>query len=506
MKEFIISVSPQEMRIALLEDKRLVELTIERQENRSLVGNIYKGRVDSIVPGIQAAFIDIGQAKNGFLYVSDIAGARGTGEFEFEEGVVRPKTRRRRAKAQSIETILKKNQHIMVQVSKDRLGTKGVRLTNFITLPGRYIVLMPTVDQLGVSRKIENTKERERLKGLLQSVRPKGMGLVTRTAGEDRKKRDFSDDVAYLSKVWERTKAKMKRAKSAALLHEDLGSVLRIVRDSFTSEVSRLVIDGEEEHAGVLKFLDSFAPSLKKRCKLYNQKRPIFDKYGIEAEIEKALRRKVYLKSGGSICIDQTEALVAVDVNTGKFMGKSHLEETVTRTNFEAAEEIARQVRLRDLGGIIVIDFIDMERESNRRELLKRLREALKADRAKTSLSEVSELGMIEMTRKRVKHNLVKALSQPCPYCEGSGMVRSVTTMTFDTLRQLQSLFWRSKEESVVLQVHPDVARRLRTENKDILDEITTRFNRDVAIESVSDFHIHDIKALSSRTRKEIKI
>ena len=501
MKEFIVNAGPLETRIALLEDKRLAELVVERQENRSVVGNVYMGRVDSIVPGIQAAFIDIGLEKNGFLYVSDIA--VDDADFDIEGGD--PHSRRpRRTKRPNIEEILKKNQTIMVQVQKDTLGTKGVRLTNYVTLPGRYVVLMPTVRQLGVSRKIEDDKERDRLKRILQNIRPQGVGLITRTAGEGQTKEDLRADVKYLGKEWERVKKRMETAKGGELIHEDLGPILRVVRDAFTDDVDRMTIDDEKEYNRILKFLDSFAPHLKKRCRLYQQKRPVFDKFDVEAEITKALQRTVYLKSGGHICIDPTEALVAIDVNTGKFTGKKHLEETVLHTNLEAAEEIARQVRLRDLGGIIVIDFIDMQWEKNRRALLRRLQECLKGDRAKTTLSEISELGMIEMTRKRVKHNLLKALSQPCPYCEGSGMVRSVTTVTFDTLRKLESLFCGAREKRVVLQVHPDVARRLRTENKEMMDDIERRFEREVAVESMSDFHIHDVKFLSARTRKEL--
>ena len=504
MKEFIINVAPLETRIALIEEKRLAELLIDRHESRSVVGNIYKGRVDSIVPGIQAAFIDIGLEKNGFLYVSDIAGAEGTGDFVFEEGTVKPKERSQRGKPPSIESLLKKNQHIMVQVSKDTLGTKGVRLTNYVTLPGRYIVLMPTVKHLGVSRKIGSERERERLRKTLQSIRPPGLGMILRTAGESKKKVDFQDDIKYLSTVWTDIKDKMETMKAPCLLHEDLSPILRMVRDLFTRDVEKLTIDSEEEEKNILEFLEKFAPNLKKRVKLYTGKRPIFDKLNIEKEIEKALHRRVYLKSGGHICIDQTEALVAIDVNTGRFTGTKHLEETVLKTNLDAAEEIARQVRLRDLGGIIVIDFIDMQYEKNRKELIRKLQECLQNDRAKTTISEVSELGMIEMTRKRVKHNLVKALSQPCPYCEGSGMVRSVTTMTFDTIRKLHSLFCKSKEKRVILQLHPDVARRLRTENKELLDDVAQRFDREIAIESVSDFHIHDMKILSARSRQEV--
>jgi ribonuclease G len=505
MKEIIINVNPVETRIALVEDGRLAELLVERYENPSIVGNIYKGRVDAVVPGMQAAFIDYGEEKNGFLYVSDIAGAEGTGDFVFEEGVARSKSKSKRAR-QPIENLVKKDQYIMVQIAKDRLGTKGARLTNFITIPGRYMVLMPTTTTLGVSRKIEDYKERDRLKKILQQVRPERSGLITRTAGEGRSKKEFEGDARYLGRTWKNVKSKYEKSKRPGLIREDLNPILRVVRDRFTSEFEKLTIDDEAEYDRILKFLENLAPDLKKNVKLYKARRPIFDKMGVESEIEKALHRKVFLKSGGHICIDQTEALIAIDVNTGRFTGKKQLEDTVLQTNLESAEEIARQVRLRDMGGIIVVDFIDMMYERNRRKLLQKLTEALKTDPAKTTISQINELGMIEMTRKRVKHNLVKALSQPCPYCGGSGLVRSVTTMTFDTLRQLQALFCRSKESSVILQVHPDVARRLRNENADFLEAIAAEFEREVSIESVSDFHIQDIKVLRQRNRKEIEL
>jgi ribonuclease G len=283
-----------------------------------------------------------------------------------------------------------------------------------------------------------------------------------------------------------------------------LGLVLCAVRDQFTADFNRLVIDSQSEYDRILNFLENLAPALKKKVRIDKSKRPLFDKMNIESEIEDALRRKVLLKNGGHIIIDQTEALIAIDVNTGKFTGRKGLEDTVFKTNMEAADEIARQMRLRDMGGIIVIDFIDMNIYKNRRRLLQQLSEAVKKDRAKTTISEINELGMIEMTRKRVRHNLVKALSQPCPYCEGSGMVRSVTTMTFDILRKLQSLFCSSRIKHIVLQVHPDVARRLRTENKELVDAIANHFDREITVESVSDFHIHDMKILRSQTRKEI--
>jgi ribonuclease G len=504
-KSLVINVTPLETRIALVEDGRLAELVIEREENPSIVGNIYRGRVDSVLPGIQAAFIDIGFEKNGFLYVSDIAGAEGTGDVELVDGVPRARTRAKRARQQPIETMLKKDQHIMVQVVKDPLGTKGPRLTNFITIPGRYCVLMPTVGTLGVSRKIDSDKERDRLKRILKELRPAGLGIITRTAGEGRSREEFEADISFLARIWDRVKDKYERTRGAGMLREDLGPILRTVRDLFSADFEKLIIDSENDYERIQSFLENFAPQLTGRVKLYKNKQPLFEKMGIEEEITRALRRKVFLRSGGYLGIDQTEALIAIDVNTGKFLGKKQLEDTVLQTNLEAAEEIARQVRLRDLGGIIVVDFIDMETPTNRRALLRHFGEALKRDRARITLSEVSELGMIEMTRKRVKHNLVKALSQPCPYCEGSGMVRSVTTVTFDTFRRLQSLFCRTSEQHVILQAHPDVARRLETENRGILDLILEKFNRQITIEAVDRFHIHDIHILRARSRQEIE-
>jgi ribonuclease G len=504
MKQFVINVAPLETRIAYLEDNRLTELTIERQENRSIVGNLYKGRVDSVVPGIQAAFVDIGFEKNGFLYVSDVAQSEES-DIVFEDGTAKAKDSRRR-KYPKIESLLKKNQTVMVQVAKDTLGNKGMRLTSYVTLPGRYCVLMPTVNHLGVSRKIESDRERERLRRIIQSLRPRGTGVIVRTAGEGRKKTEFKSDVDYLKKEWDKVNRRDRSRKAPCLLHEDMGPILRVIRDKFTPDVDKLTIDSESSFSSILNFLDTFAPGLKRRCKLYRGKTPLFEKFQIETEIDKALNRTVTLKSGGHICIDQTEALIAIDVNTGKFTGRRNLEDTVFKTNIDAAEEIARQVRLRDLGGIIVIDFIDMQYERNKVSLLRKLEECLKDDPAKTTISEINELGMIEMTRKRVKHNLIKALSQPCPNCEGSGMVRSVTTMTFDTLRRLESLLVKSREKGILLQVHSDVARRLRTENKDLVDALAESFKREIQVESVSDFHIHDVKILSARTRKQIKV
>lgn len=500
MKELVINVEPLETRIALLENQKLTELMIERADAPSLVGNIYKGRVDSIIPGIQAAFIDMGIQKNGFLYVSDIAT-----DFEDivldEQMVPRPVHRKTVTGPPRIQNILHMNQCLMVQVVKDQIGNKGARLTTFVTIPGRYVVLFPTINATGISRKIESEKERERLRKIMHRIKPQGMGIVFRTAAENKLPADLENDVMYLLRVWEDVNEKYRTLKGPGLIREDLNPILRIVRDRFTKEVQRLTIDNPQQYDKIINFLDILEPALKKRVRLYKLKTPIFEKMNIEREIDKILQRNVQLKSGGYITIDLTEALVAIDVNTGSFTGKKELEETILQTNLEAAEEIARQVRLRDLNGIIVIDFIDMALEQNRKKLLNHFLNLLKNDHARITVSEISELGMIEMTRQRLKQNVIKTLSQPCPYCYGRGHVKSITTVLLDILRKLKSMFVVNKEKKFILQTHPDIAKRLREENEPLLEGLQKEFSKEIIIESVSDFHIEDFRILSAQNR-----
>lgn len=500
MKELIVNVEPLETRIALLENQKLTELMIERAEAPSLVGNIYKGRVDSIIPGMQAAFIDIGIGKNGFLYVSDIST-----DFEDididDEMVPRPLHRKSDKSPPRIQNILHANQYLMVQVVKDQIGTKGARLTTFISIPGRYVVLFPTINASGISHKIESDKERDRLRKIIHQIRPPGMGIVLRTAAENKPREDLENDVTYLLRVWKNVQGKFHSLKGPGLVREDLNPILRVVRDRFTKEIHRLIIDNSEQYEKIINFLKILEPRFEKKVRLYKLKTPLFEKMNIEKEIDKILQRSVPLKSGGNITIDLTEALVAIDVNTGSFTGKKELEETILQTNLEAAEEIARQVRLRDLNGIIVIDFIDMAFEQNRKKLINHFTELLKNDHAKTTISEISELGMIEMTRQRLKQNIIKTLSQPCPYCYGRGHIKSVTTVLLDILRRLKSLFVVNREKRVILQTHPNIAKRLREENLSIFEDIQKEFGKEILIESVSDFHIGDYRILSARTR-----
>ncbi|MCX8064657.1 MAG: Rne/Rng family ribonuclease [Candidatus Hydrogenedentes bacterium] len=500
MKELVINVEKLETRIALLENNKLAELIIERAEAPSLVGNIYKGRVEDIVAGIQAAFINIGTGKNGFLYVSDISK-----EFEDftidEEMVPKPIYKKGFQGPPKIQDLIRENQYLLVQVVKDQIGNKGARLTTFITLPGRYVVLFPTINATGISRKIDSEKERERLKKIIQQIKPKDMGIVLRTASNNKPLEDLKNDVDYLLRLWEQIQNKFHSLKGPGLIREDLSPILRVVRDRFTKEINRLTIDDAYYYEKILKFLDILDPHLKTRVKLYKLKTPIFSKMNIEKEIEKLFHRNVPLKSGGYITIDLTEALVAIDVNTGSFTGKKELEETILQTNLEAAEEIARQVRLRDLSGIIVIDFIDMTQEQNRKKLLNHFLESLKNDRAKITISEITQLGMIEMTRQRVKQNVVKTLSQSCPYCEGKGYIRSVTTVMMEISRRLKEISVTAREKKFILQAHPAIIKRYREEYSEILDDFCKKNNIEINLESVSDFHLEDYRILSGKSR-----
>jgi len=505
-RELVTMVRRKDLRTALFEDGRLAELFVETPGAKHIVGNVYKGRVDSVVRGIQASFIDIGLERNGFLHVSDIAPAGATLESVVEEkdlGGEMPGWPVRRP----IEDMLKTGQDIMVQITKEPLGAKGVRLTNYVTLPGRYLVLMPTVSQIGVSRRIENEKERDRLRKLVRKLRPGSVGVIVRTAAAGKGQSELEADLRYLNDRWRRIKRRMKSSPPPAILHEDLDQLMRITRDLFTNEVDRFIIDARAEYDRVTGFLDNIAPQLKPRVKLYRGRKPLFDKYNVDSEIEKALRKRVWLKCGGYIVIESTEALTAIDVNTGKFVGKtSDLEETVFRANLEAAEEIARQVRLRDLGGIIVLDFIDMESAQNRADVLATLTKAMQADLTKYTISEVTELGLVQMTRKRVRGDLTATLCQPCPYCGGIGFMKSVQTMVYEAQRKLERLFNQSREKHVIVQMHPAVYEQFAIEDHDIIDELESTHRRTITIEPHEDFHHEDLRFLSKRTGKEIKL
>jgi ribonuclease G len=491
-RQLVASVDAHEARIALLENGGLTELFIERSKERRLVGNIYKGTVKSVIPGIEAAFVDVGQEKNGFLYVSDVADVLDEydGYLEDEDEEEEYRLRSKRKRRMRIEDMLKRGQEIMVQVAKEPIGQKGMRLTSHISLPGRYLVLMPTVNHLGVSRKIEEEKERKRLREIAAKLRPQDLGIIVRTAGEGKGKEELQADVKYLTGLWQKIVRRMESMPAPSLLHRDLGQVARVVRDVFNDEIDTFIIDSKPDYDTVLNLLENLAPHLKPRMKLYRGPGSLFEKYDMESQIEKALRRKVWLPSGGYIVIDQSEALTTIDVNTGKFTGKRKLEDTVFKTNMEAAKEAARQLRLRDIGGIILVDFIDMEKASNRQKLLKEFQEAFKSDRTKTYVLGMTELGLVQMTRKRVKLSLTPSLCKPCPYCEGTGWVKSVTTTMLQALRQLEKQCKENGHKAVTLTAHKDIIEQLCSSEADAIARLEKEYGLKIVLTASTDCHL----------------
>lgn len=447
--EIIINSNPREIRVALMENNQLVELFIEHKANKGIVGNIYNGKVTKILPGMQVAFVDIGLEKAGFLYVGDIDvldmldldetegnGIPLTEEAEKQED----KPQRELNHGIPIQDLLREGQEIMVQVAKNPMGTKGPRITTYISLPGRYLVYMPTVSHINVSRRIEDEDEKERLKALVADIGRSGEGYIVRTAGQGCEKDDFESDLNFLHRLWDNLKVNSEKAGACRLLYEDFNLIFRSIRDLFTQDVERLVIDSREDYGKCIEFCSTYLPHLANKIEFHDDPMPMFDHFGIEMDINRALDRKVWLKSGGFISIDQTEALVAIDVNTGRFVGHSDPEETILKTNLEAVKEIVYQLRLRNIGGIIIVDFIDMAREESKEIVWNALNQALKGDRSRTKILKISELGLAEMTRKRVRESLVQNLCDACFYCEGKGYIKSPTTVCYEIIREIQKL------------------------------------------------------------------
>lgn len=442
-KEIFISIDDLESRVAVLEDGTLMEIYIEREERQS--GSIYKGRVANVLPGMQAAFVDIGLERNAFLCKDDLEA--GMGEEEYEA-----------FKNASIKDILKVGQETIVQIVKESIGTKGARVTTAITLPGRYLVLLPTASYVGVSRRIENEEERRRLKVVAETSRPDGVGLIVRTAAEGRTREELSRDLEALVKLWERIQAKSKTVKSPALVHQELTLVYKVIRDLFTDDVDRLIVDSVSEYEKILDLMEIFSPELKSRVHLHNDRRALFELHGIDREIDKALRRQIWLESGAHLIIDKTEALTVIDVNTGKFIGRTNLADTILKTNLEAVKEITHQMRLRDMGGIIIVDFIDMDRHDDKSRLLHALSEALKRDRTTTHLVGMTDLGLVQITRKRVGRDLEDTLREKCPHCKAIGSVHTYQTNRIRAEREIKKMALDPKAEAIKVIVHPKVA------------------------------------------------
>ena len=502
--ELVVNARPHEIRVALIENGVVAELHIERKTGQELVGNIYRGRVVRVLPGMQAAFVDIGLDRSAFLYVShvhkdimDMAQMMLRNNVEeMSYGSQEDYRTRPGASSESsltVEALLHEGQDIMVQISKEPLGTKGARITSYISLPGRHLVLLPTVNHIGISRKIEDPAERERLRNLIQELRSDNLGFIVRTASEGATKDELKSDMDFLQKLWAGIQDKMTRTSGPGILYKDLSISLRSVRDLFTREVDRLIIDSFDEYNSIMEFIDTFVPSLKYSVELYERSEPIFDCYGIELEISRALQKKIWLKSGGYIVIELTEALTAIDVNTGSYVGTRNLEETILKTNLEAVKEIACQLRLRNLGGLIVIDFIDMEKKVNRERVFTALKEALSKDKAKTHILRMSELGLIEMTRKRTRENLSRLLGEPCFYCEGRGTLKSKKTVCYEIFRDLEretSVLGNGAGEKAFVQVNPAIDDLLREEEQQFIVDLEKRINRRIIILGRDKFHL----------------
>jgi ribonuclease G len=475
-KEILINIEPQEKRVAIVDAGRLEEFYIERPQDKTIVGNIYKGKIEAVLPSLGAAFVDIGLPKKGFLYLSEIESA-----FEsFETQKAIPKE-------------IKKDQEVLVQVVKESFGTKGPRISCHIGLPGRYLVLMPQDIQVGISRRIEDEEERKRLRKVLSELRlPKDVGFIVRTAAFGRSKQELYRDAKFLYKLWKRMERIVKTKKAPALIYEEYDVTLRVIRDSFSDDVEKLIIDSKLEYYRIQRFMRTFLSYLANRVELYRGN-DLFEDKGIEKQINRIFENKIYLKSKAYIIIEPTEGLVVIDVNSGGFRGKSGQEELAFKVNCEAAEEAARQLKLRDLGGIIVIDFIDMNKEGHRKEVLNILKKALSQDRAKYDIVGISRFGLVEMTRERI-HKTAKMISyQACPYCQGRGKIRSPMTTSIYALRELKRFLRGKSLKEVSLTLNPQVTSEI-IKDSSLLRLIERQFRVKINLIPNSALHIEDIR------------
>jgi ribonuclease G len=537
-KEMIISSNGHDTRVAILEDDQVVEIFIERENQRGVVGNVYKGRVSKVLPGMQSSFVDIGLERDAFLYVSEVVtpaefdkleagddedaavpvaapaavavlpdGIEAVVSGDAAVAIAPDRTPERRSGSRRddrqrderpearIEDLLKEGQEVLVQVVKEPLGTKGARLTSHVTMPGRFLVFMPTVDHVGVSRKIDSREERGRLRGIVKEFREEhGFtgGVIIRTAAAGRSKEDIVSDLSYFHQVWTEIRHRMDTRRPPAVLFQEQSLVTKLLRDLLTDDYTAIRLDNELEHRRVMTLVERIMPSLVPRVKFYTKDYPIFEEYGVQAEIDKALRSKVWLKSGGYLVINQTEALVAIDVNTGRYVGKKsagRLEDTIVKTNLEAVKEIVRQIRLRDLGGIIVLDLIDMEEKKNRQRVFQEVEKELRRDRSPSKALQVSDFGLVIVTRKRVKQSLERQLTEPCPYCSGSGSIKSASTICYEILVEMKKIAGDIEGDGIVLRVNPDIARALKEEESSVLREMQQVLNKTVTLKT--DVHLH---------------
>lgn len=498
--DLIINSNPAETRVALTENGLVKDLIIERFSDLGLVGNIYRGKVLRVLPGMQACFVEVGLERTAFLYAGDVRDPNAPSEdFLVDEEPGDEEVNERPKQKIPIQDLIKDGQEILVQVAKEPMGTKGARITMNISLPGRHLVYMPTVKHVGISRRIADEAERKRLRDVVESFRPPEGGFIVRTACEGVSAEAIKADMEFLTALWKKIQDDFKSKSGPGSVHKELDMDLRVIRDMVNEDVRKIIVDEVNVASKVKSFIEQFMPRFKDKhlVEIYSGEEPIFDHFGIEVEIARALGRKVWLKSGGYIVIDEAEALVAVDVNTGRYVGKRNLEDTILKTNLEAVKEIAYQLRLRNCGGIIIIDFIDMEREPSREKVFNALKEELQKDRAKTNVLGMSGLGLIEMTRKRTRESLVRALCEPCNYCDGKGYLKSKSSISYDIFRALQREGKSDGATVTYAHMHPDLADWIYNEEREMLEKTEESLGHRIIIKGEEDFHIEQYEIFS---------
>ncbi len=487
-KELLVNYESHESRLAILEAGQLVEFYIERDDEEQSAGNIYKGRVENVLPGMRAAFVNLGLEKNGFLYVDDA---------HAEE--------RDHRKSRPIQDVLRVGQEVVVQVVKESIGNKGARVTTNISLPGRYLVFTPYSETVGVSRRIDSERERERLRAIADKIRPKGMGLIVRTVAEGASQKALMRDLAYLRRMWAKIRHKARTTRAPALLHREASLIARTIRDHLDESVDRFVIDDEQAYYRAREIAETISPGLKHRIELDSGGLPLFELRGVEAELDRAVKRRVWLKCGGYLVIDETEALTVIDVNTGKNVGSTDLSDTVLATNREAAVEIARQLRLRDISGIIVIDFIDMENEEDQLEVLKTFQRALRHDRTRVTVLGLTRLGLLEMTRKKVRESLLNQLTRVCPQCDGRGQVLSEEVIARRLRQRIAERLKESGAEAILVEANPTIASHLIGPGGTNLKDLERATGRAIFVRGSHDCEMDDVKFQKIGTRHEVE-
>jgi len=506
----VVNVGPGQTRVALIEGGVVVEVHHETDTSSEIAGNIYKGRVVRVLPGMEAAFVEIGLDRTAFLYVDDVGSDAEELPYLDEDDnrrgrprlrAVGPDHERPRLRERiPIERQLRAGQEVAVQVAKGPIGSKGARVTTRLSIPGRMLVLMPHTDHVGVSRRIADPGERGRLKDLVLDLRPPGVGFILRTAAEGANRDALRTDIEVLIALWNDLVRNKDQARAPSLLYADLDLTLRCIRDLLTHDLDRVVVDSPVEFERVRAFAGRVMPRLQHRVELYDGIEPVFDHFGVEGELARALVPKVWLRSGGYVVIEETEALTTIDVNTGRYVGRRNLDETILKTNLEAVPEIVYQLRLRNIGGIVIIDFIDMDRPEHRAKVSRALEEALRRDRARTVVHRMSELGLVELTRKRVSDSLRAALTEPCDYCEGRGYVKSIATVAYDVLREVCRVGRSVRNDSLGIHVHPTVADYLWEEGRGLLEEVEGLLDKHTVTLPMSRYHVEDYDVIGVDT------